>query len=135
MTDTRIGSSSYISNRVLKIQVGFLISEGPGVSRDMEFDVPTLRVADDVTLDYLRGNLRLTRTSRGILLQGRLHASVAGECARCLTDTSVELEFPIEDIYVYPPEPSAEFTVADDGILDLTPLVRGPLRSKFSVGC
>lgn len=100
----------------------------------MEFDVPTLRVADDVMLDYLRGNLRLTRTSRGILIQGLLHASVAGECVRCLADTSVLLEIPLEDIYVYPPEPSAEFTVADDGILDLTPLVREEAIAGLPIG-
>src|SRR5256885_1707817 len=116
--------NGYVSNRVLKIQVGFLLSEGAGKSRDTEFDVPTLRVADDLMLDYLRGGLRLTRTSRGILVQGLLHTQLNGECVRCLSEISIPLDVPIEELFVYPPEPDAEFTVADDGILDLAPLIR-----------
>jgi uncharacterized protein len=129
--DTRNG---YVSNRVLKIQVGFLLSEGPGKYRDTEFDVPTLRVSDDLMLDYLKGSLRLTRTSRGILVQGLLHTQVNGECVRCLTETSIPIDVPIEDIFVYPPEPDAEFTVADDGILDLAPLIREETMINTPIG-
>ncbi len=121
MNDTHNG---YVNNRVLKLQVGFLLSEGVGQSRETEFDVPRLRVADDLTLDYLRGTLRLSRTSRGILVQGTLDTAIEGECSRCLDHASVQLEVPIEELYVYPPRPEADFTVADDGILDLTPLLR-----------
>ncbi len=117
-------SHGYISNRILKIQVGFLLTEGPGHSREFEFDAPTIRVADDLTLDYLRGVLRLTRTSRGILVQGKLVTSRKGECVRCLSETSVQLDVPIEELVVYPPEPGAEFTVGEDGILNLAPLLR-----------
>lgn len=116
--------SGYVNNRVLKMQVGFLLSDGVGQSRDFQFDVPTLRVSDDLTLDYLRGTLRLMRNSRGILVQGTLHTGFHSECVRCLTDTSVTIDVPIEELYVFPPQPDAEFTVGDDGILDLAPLLR-----------
>jgi hypothetical protein len=72
--------SGYVNSRVLKFQVGFLLADGGGHSRDSELDIPTLRVADDMYLDYLRGNLRFSRTSRGILVQGTLHTSVLAEC-------------------------------------------------------
>jgi uncharacterized protein len=116
--------NGYVSNRVLKLQVGFLLSEGVGQSRETEFDVPRLRVADDLMLDYLRGTLRLSRTSRGILVQGTLDTAIEGECSRCLNRESVQLEVPIEELFVYPPRPEADFVLADDGILDLTPLLR-----------
>ena len=85
----------YISNRVLKIQVGFLLSDTAGKSRDTEFDVPTLRVSDDLTLDFLRGKLHLSRTSRGILVQGTLHSQIGGECVRCLNEATVPLDVDI----------------------------------------
>jgi uncharacterized protein len=116
------------------MQVGFLLNEGVGQSRDTEFDVPTLRVADDLTLSYLRGTLRLMRNSRGILVQGTLHTGVHGECARCLTESSVELDVPVEELYVYPPQPDAEFCVADDGILDLAPLLREEIIVDTPIG-
>jgi uncharacterized protein len=121
VSDTNQG---YISNRILKVQVGFLLNEGAGYSRDTEFDVPRLRVSDDLTLDYLRGTLRLSRTSRGILVQGSLDTSFLAECGRCLTDTTIEITVPIEELFVYPPEPDAESTLAEDGILDIAPLLR-----------
>ena len=116
--------NGYVNNRVLKMQVGFLLNEGVGQSRDMEFEIPTLRVADDLTLDYLRGTLRMMRNSRGILVQGTLHTGFHGECARCLTDIPVTLDIPIEELFVYPPDPDAEYCLQDDGILDLAPLLR-----------
>ncbi len=121
MSETHQG---YVNNRVLKLQVGFLLNEGVGQSRDIEFDVPRLRIADDLMLDYLRGMLHLSRTSRGILVQGTINTTARGECVRCLEPASVDLEVPVEELYVYPPEPGAEFTVADDGILDLALLLR-----------
>lgn len=121
MVETQGG---YVNNRVLKIQVGFLLSEGVGQSREYEFEVPRLRVSDDLMLNYLRGKLRMTRNSRGILVQGVLHTALEGECVRCLDETHVQLEVPIEELYVYPPRPDAEFTLSDDGIMDLAPLVR-----------
>ena len=131
MNDTRNG---YVSNRVLKIQVGFLLSEGVGQSRDTEFDVPWMRVSNDLMLDYLRGVLHLSRTSRGILVQGTLKTSLQGECVRCLSDMSVKLDIPIEELFVYPPEAYAEFTVADDGILDLAPLLREEIILDTPIG-
>lgn len=132
MGNTQTG---YINNRILKIQVGFLLSEGAGQSRDFEFDIPqTLRVSDDLTLDYLRSTLHLSRTSRGILVQGEVETRFAGQCARCLDDTQVSLVVPIEELFVFPPEPSAEFTVSDDGILDIAPLLREEIVTNTPIG-
>jgi uncharacterized protein len=121
LSDTQHG---YVSNRILKLQVGYLLSESAGQSRDVEFDVPTLRVAEDLTLNYLKGKLHLSRTSRGILMQGTLTAHIDAECARCIEATTVELSIPIEELFVYPPEPGEESIVPDSGVLDLTPLLR-----------
>ena len=131
VNDTRNG---YVSNRVLKIQVGFLLNEGVGQSRDTEFDVPWMRVSNDLMLNYLRGVLHLSRTSRGILVQGTLKTSLQGECARCLSDMSVNLDIPIEELFVYPPEAYAEFTLTDDGILDLAPLLREEIILDTPIG-
>ena len=132
MSDIHTG---YINNRILKLQVGFLLSEGSvGQSRDVEFDVPHLRVAEDLTLDFLRGKLHLSRSSRGILVQGTLETQINSECKRCLEDTSVELTVPVEELFVYPPEPGELSTLTDDGILDLTPLLREEIILNTPIG-
>lgn len=117
-------ANGYISNRVLKLNVGFLLSAGPGFIHETAFDAPAIRVADDVDLAYVRGPLRLSRTKEGILVQGKLHIGVEDECYRCLEPMLRDVEIDLEELYAYPIPKDSEFTLSDDGILDLAPLLR-----------
>lgn len=117
-------SSSYISNRVLKINVGFLLSSGPGHNHDSVFDVPTVRVSDDLTLEFVRGPIRMSRATAGILVQGQLETGFSGECYRCLEPVSRNVTIGLEELYAYPASSAAEFSILDDGILNLAPLLR-----------
>ena len=114
----------FVHPRNLKINVGFLLAEGVGYQRVLDLDFPRLRVEQDLELDYLRGSLRLSRNSRGILVQGTLETRVLTECARCLTPVSCPVEFECEELYSFPPSPDTEYSVAETGILDLAPLIR-----------
>lgn len=116
--------NNYVSNRVLKLNVGFLLSDGPAHSHDTAFDVPAIRVADDLYVHYIRGTLRLSRTKEGILVQGRLHVGVEGECYRCLDSVLSDVVVAVEELYGYPVPKGSEFAVHDDGILDIAPLLR-----------
>jgi len=127
--------TGYVSNRILKIQVGFLLADAAGQSRDVSFDVPQkLRIADDLTVDNLYGDIHLSRTSRGILLQGEIQTQIEGLCARCLDATTIDLEVPLEELFVYPPEPGEESVLADDGILDIAPLLREEIFLNMPIG-
>jgi uncharacterized protein len=116
--------SSYVSTRVLKLQVGFLLSETFGTSRDFELDVPGLLLDDDILLEFLRGTLHLSRNSGGILLQGELIAQFAGDCTRCLDAVKVNVTLPFEELFVYPATAEAEYSIPESGLLDIAPLVR-----------
>ncbi len=117
-------AKSYVNGRVLKLNVGFLLAAGPGHSHETAFDVPTVRVANDLDLDYLRGPLRLSRTTEGILVQGELKVGITDECGRCLDPVSREFDFKVEELFAYPAPLDNEFSVNETGILDLAPLVR-----------
>jgi uncharacterized protein len=127
-------TNSYVSNRVLKLNVGFLLSGGPGHSHDTVFDVPAMRVADDIDLEYFRGPVRLSRTKEGILLQGDLHVGLTDDCARCLEPVSRDVTINVEELFTYPPTPDAEFSLHDDAILDLAPLVRAEVFLALGQG-
>lgn len=114
----------YVNRRVLKLNVGFLLSEGVGYQRVIDLDIPRIQVADDLELDYLCGELRLSRNSRGLLIQSKLETSIVSECSRCLTPTLVPVTLKLEELFSYPPDPEAEYSVDDTGILDLAPLLR-----------
>ncbi|MFN8372808.1 MAG: DUF177 domain-containing protein [Anaerolineae bacterium] len=124
----------YVNSRVLKINVGFLLSDGPGHSRDITFDVPAMRVSEDVTLQYLKGEVRISRTTEGLLLQGNFTGGVEDECTRCLDTVERAIEIGIEELVAYPTPIGTEFTVSDDGILDLAPLIRAEVLIEAGRG-
>lgn len=125
---------SYVSNRVLKINVGFLLSDGPAHSHETTFDVPRLRVAEDLEIDYLRGPMRMSRTTEGILVQGQLQAGVQGECYRCLESVTLNVTIDLEELYAHNSPKVAEFVVHDDAILDLAPLIRAEVLIALARG-
>ncbi|MBZ0303710.1 MAG: DUF177 domain-containing protein [Anaerolineae bacterium] len=124
----------YVSNRVLKLNVGFLINDGPGHSQDSEFSVPPVRVAEDLDLEYIRGPIRLSRNKEGILVQGSLQVGVLSECGRCLDPIEQHLTIQLEELYSYPVTAGVEFCVHEDGILNLVPLLRAEVLILTSRG-
>ena len=117
-------SVHYLHPRVLKINAGFMLNAGPGNSHDSVFEFPALRVSDDLTLNYLTGPLRLSRTKEGVLVQASLHAGLNNECIRCLDPVEQDIPFEVEELFATNPEVSAAFYLGDDAILDLAPLLR-----------
>ena len=116
---------TYITNRVLRFNVGFLLTSGPAHSHNFEIDLPTVRVADDLTVKYVRGPIRLSRTKEGILVQTHLQAALDDECYRCLDSIDHVVTLEIEELYTYQPRSkNTEFFIHDDGVLDLSPLLR-----------
>jgi uncharacterized protein len=115
---------SFVNRRVLKINVGYLLAQGAGYQRVIELDLPRVQLADDAELDFLKGSLRLSRNSQGILVQGTLATHVITECARCLTLTAIPVTLDLEELFSYPPSPDVSYSVEETGILDLAPLLR-----------
>lgn len=120
-----IPPNGFVSNRVLKLKVGFLLNQSLGTSREVDFDVPALGVADDLVLAFLRGQIRLSRTREGILVQGELQTAIEGECRRCLAAITIPITLTLEELFaLHPHRGDTEFSVSEDAILDLTPLLR-----------
>jgi uncharacterized protein len=114
--------------RLLRLQVGFLLKEGAGYSREVSIDIPGSFVAEDTNLSNLNGTLRLTRTPQGVLLQGTLAASIAAECVRCLSPAELPFEVSFSDLFLNPntadPDPETYHVIDEGGFIDLTPIVR-----------
>lgn len=110
----------------LRFNFGFLLEANLGESREIELDYPTIRVAEDLILTPLKGVIKVSRTSEGIYIEGKLETAVAVECVRCLTEFSLPVSVQLDDLFYYPPftAPEGEFTVGENGFIDLSPLVR-----------
>lgn len=124
----------YLSQRALKVNVGFLLSAGPGHSQDSRLDSDSpIQIADDLVVNNIEGTLRLTRTKEGILVQSHLQVGVDAECSRCLDVVQVQVPVDVEELYMHPaPIAGNEFFVGADAILDLAPLLRAEVLIQTS---
>jgi uncharacterized protein len=116
--------NTYLNNRVLKFNVGFLLNEGPAHSHDAELDLPAVRISDDLLVDHVRGPLRLSRTKEGILVQAELEVGLSDECYRCLDPVERKMDIEIQELYAFHRQNEVEFSIGEDAILDLNPLLR-----------
>lgn len=123
------------TDRALRLNVGFLLSAGPGFSREFEFYEPHLQLGDDLTLEHLQGKVRLTRTHQGLYAEGQLTAQTSLECVSCLTKYTQPLTIQLSDLFLYPPPNRMDplLVVGEDGFLDLGPLVREAMLLEIPI--
>jgi uncharacterized protein len=135
------------SNNLLRLNVGFLLKQGAGYSRIIDFDYPGTLHADDAALSNLHGSLRLSRTPQGVLIQGTLEAETRVECVRCLTMFDLPTVIEISELFL--PEHAAQDVdeneepkiITEEGNIDLTPIVREetilsiPMKAVCSETC
>ncbi len=115
------------NSRALRVNVGFLLKETAGYSREILYEASRLALDEDFTVYDLSGAVHFTRTHEGLLGQGRIQADVECECVRCLTTTKQPVVAEFQELWYYPPEKApedAEWIIAEDANLDLAPLVR-----------
>jgi uncharacterized protein len=93
-----------------------------------DLGIEVLRVPEGSPVEL---DLRLEAVVEGVLVTGTAHAELAGECVRCLTEISDEMDADFTELFVYDDgEAQAEDT--EDGetsrlqgdLVDLEPLLR-----------
>ncbi len=72
---------------MVTVNVAQLLQSPPGTVREADFSERLPNPSGDVHLhEPVRGHAKLTRTSRGILVESNQHTSAEFECSRCLRD-------------------------------------------------
>ncbi|MFT5194372.1 MAG: hypothetical protein ACI85U_001379 [Candidatus Promineifilaceae bacterium] len=111
----------------LKFNFGFLIETPPGTTGAFEFDYPNI-IIEDEKFTPMTGDFTVTRTSEGILVQGKFNTTAMMECIRCLELSDVAVIGHIEELFFYPPSAALlkedAFVMGEDGNVDLGLLIR-----------
>lgn len=82
----------------LTVNVASLLAEPGGSVRDYVFDDLHLDLGDDLSLARpADARFRLTRTNRGLLVDGDVRATLAETCSRCLEPIEVEVHEDIDE--------------------------------------
>jgi uncharacterized protein len=72
------------------------MAEAPGTVREIDLDAVDVDPGDGLVLaEPVSGTVRQTHTNRGLLVEARLRAALAGECARCLRPVVTPVKFRI----------------------------------------
>jgi uncharacterized protein len=82
-----------------RFNVAQLLQEPVGATRRYELDDKELDLGDGNFVRPVKGNVRLTRTQKGVLSDVDIYGGVQLECARCLTELSHELRFSFSEEY------------------------------------
>lgn len=110
----------------LRLNVGFVVAQSAGFSRDFPFHLPQINIPPDLHLSGLIGTVRATRTPQGILLQVDFQAQVNLECVRCLTNFQQSLDIDFTELYAFSQRyvTDSGLLMPETGIIDLNPVLR-----------
>jgi uncharacterized protein len=110
----------------LRLNVGFVVRQSIGFSRDFDFALPTLSLPPDLVLNDLEGTAHVSRTPQGLLAQVQLQATMPVECVRCLTPLVQPLTTDFTELYAFSQRFATEsgLILPEDGNINLEPLVR-----------
>jgi len=102
-----------------------MINEPIGSFRELPFQFDEVTLLSELQLTDFDGLVRINRTPRGLLVDGKFTAKVAGECVRCLDEFMQPLETEFQELFAYHSRHTkdAEYYVPEDGYIDLGPLV------------
>jgi uncharacterized protein len=94
----------------LGMRPGSMITYAETVPAPSRIGIELIAIAEGapVTLD-----LRLESVSEGVLVSGPVSAPTSGECARCLTPVSGDVEIYLTELFAYP-DTATEATTDDD---------------------
>lgn len=110
----------------LLVNVGFLVKAEVGYSRTIEFDVPEMVLASDLTLRNLRGAAHFGRTPQGLIAEVNLSGHTPSECARCLDEFDLALATEFTELYAFDERSTTEshLLVPANHQIDLAPIGR-----------
>lgn len=126
-----------------RLNVGFLINQHVGSSRDFPIEASYYHIPPDLDLNNISGSVKITRTAQGLLAAVILRAASPASCVRCLINFNQELNIEFTELYAFSNKSSqdVEFVLPEDGRIDLGSLVREymlldfPIKTLCKPGC
>ena len=122
-------------NHLLRFNVGFIIHEDVGYSKEFPLEFKELDIQPDMYLNNVKGKVTFDRTPQGILAKVHLNAHTTAECALCLDEYEQELDTQFAELFAFD-ERSVDdegLIVPEEGIIDLTPLARDYLQLEMPI--
>lgn len=123
------------TRHLLRLNVGFIIGQPIGYSRDFDFDFPQLHLSPDLDLYDFKGVVRMGRTQQGLVLQAHFDCVIKTDCVRCLDEAEIPLKTQFDELYAFTTKSVSEsgLILPEDGHIDLEPLIREYLTLEIPI--
>jgi uncharacterized protein len=114
------------SRNPFRLNVGFIIHEDVGTSHEFSFDLPQVKVGEDLELRQLAGTLSIGRTAQGLLLTGEFSGTTELNCVRCLRPFDHALSWNLTELFALNEKTVSEsgLIIPEDAQIDLRPILR-----------
>ena len=108
-----------------RINVGFIVLEEIGFTREFTFDVNKVEI-EDLALRNVTGSVHVGRTQQGLVVQGNFSGDTTLQCVRCLNEFSQHLEWEFTELYAFDRKSVSEsgLILPESAQIDLAPLLR-----------
>jgi len=117
------------------VNIGFLINQSIGYSREIPFAVETVEFGDGLSVNQLEGQIELIRNQDGFRSQVAFKGFVESECGRCLEAFQEELNGSFEEHFTFPFVDSSddEIEVPESGDVDFKPILHDYLLMEIPI--
>lgn len=114
------------SQNLLRLNVGFIVHQSVGYSRDFPIEIPGISSAEDLEFENLSGIVTVSRTTEGLLVQVKGETLTKAECVLCLEQFDQKLYLDFVEMFTFPShaDKDTELILPDDLNIDLFPLIR-----------
>ena len=122
-------------NNPLRFNVGFIVHEDVGYSKEFPLEFPELYLQPDLHLKNVKGNVTFDRTPQGILAKVEIGGQTTAQCVRCLDEYEQQLDTKFAELFAFD-ERSVDaegLIVPEEGYIDLTPLARDYLQLEMPI--
>ena len=115
-----------VNSTLLRINVGFIVNQANGFSREFQFEILELSFGDDLEIQNLEVKIDVSRTTEGLLVQVNGQAHTGLECVYCLDVFKKNLRLDFVEMYIFPSHAveDTELILPEDFQINLSPLMR-----------
>jgi uncharacterized protein len=111
----------------MRYNFSHLVKAPIGARDVVHLDLGTVTLGADLVLHYLRGDISFTRTTNGLLAEGKLDTALDCDCVRCLESFACPLMVWLDDLTFALPQASlevSEYRVLEHGWIDMSLALR-----------
>jgi len=122
-------------NNELRINIGFLLNQAIGTSREFNFVFQKIDLLPDLVLHDFKGKSRINRTPQGLLVTADVNTYMDLECVRCLDRFQQPLHASFDELYAFSNRTATDSSLIlpDDGYIDLQPLLHEYLLIEIPI--